>query len=533
MYIPLRRLVSLRSAEWCTVCTEKSTRESTGYTEAHIKIKSEFKDKIIYGEKKVELQKIHVDYLSPEEHTKFRAAMLHHTKHPGEFLFPIEVFKEMLEKDGCQFRHNPAVCRCHLPVILLGQDESAYKEFSYSKKIWKVNGVSKLRPKNDGKSLMISAFQSAYRGFGFDLTKEELVVVNNYRRIKFNRPPLVSSPGFRFLNMGKNNEGYWDYEQFKIQVTDMMDTVEALYGDMQIAFEVDHSSNHLKKKEDGLDVGAMNLYYGGKQRTCMRNTIVTADCLGNEPGRSLNPGDTQHMNFREGDDINIYKGNKPNEYDTKVPKEKKNQDGTKTQQEHTIEGYIGKPKGIYQVLYERGLWKKGMKGKETNADIAKNILKGKTPLPLDLSAEIVLANCQDFREELSALEELITSRGHILIKSPKCHPEIAGAGIEYSWGKSKMFYARNNHHTKTVKMNEFKDRVLAALSKEVLTMERIWAYERRTRDYCRLYSEVDEKVAQKIIKREDIDYTMLEKQRKIFRSHRNIKEIERKFIDSI
>ena len=115
-----------------------------------------------------------------------------------------------------------------------------------------MNGVSKLRPKNDGKSLMISALRSAYRGFGFDLTKEELVVVNNYRMTKFNRSPLLDSPGLRFSNMGKNNEGYWDYDQFAIQVTDMMDTVEALYGDMQIAFEVDHSSNHLKKKEDML-----------------------------------------------------------------------------------------------------------------------------------------------------------------------------------------------------------------------------------------------------------------------------------------
>ncbi len=133
---------------------------------------------------------------------------------------------------------------------------------------------------------------------------------------------------------------------------------------------------------------------------------------------------------------------------------------------------------------------------------------------------------------MSALQEIIQSRGHVLLISPKCHPEIAGAGIEYAWGKSKMNYARNNGNIATIKMDEFRRKVLESLSKNnVLTMERIWAYERRTRDYCRLYTEIDEKVANNIIKREDVHYGMLEKQRKIYKSHRNIKEIEKKFLE--
>ena len=28
--------------------------------------------------------------------------------------------------------------------------------------------------------------------------------------------------------------------------------------------------------------------------------------------------------------------------------------------------------------------------------------------------------------------------------SPKCHPELAGHGIEYCWGGAKMFFRRNN-----------------------------------------------------------------------------------------
>jgi hypothetical protein len=66
---------------------------------------------------------------------------------------------------------------------------------------------------------------------------------------------------------------------------------------------------HLKKRETGLDVNVMNLYYGGKQRSNMRSTIVTEACLGDEnSGRTLNPGDVQHMNFQENDDILVWSG---------------------------------------------------------------------------------------------------------------------------------------------------------------------------------------------------------------------------------
>ena len=48
----------------------------------------------------------------------------------------------------------------------------------------------------------------------------------------------------------------------------------------------------------------------------------------------------------------------------------------------------------------------------------------------DMSAQDVLANCQDFREEVGAMEDLIASYGSIVLFSAKGHPEIAGAGID-------------------------------------------------------------------------------------------------------
>ena len=49
--------------------------------------------------------------------------------------------------------------------------------------------------------------------------------------------------------------------------------------------------------------------------------------------------------------------------------------------------------------------------------------------------------------ETGALQEVVESRGLILILSPKCHSELTGCGIEYSWGKSKQYLRRAANDT--------------------------------------------------------------------------------------
>ena len=64
----------------------------------------------------------------------------------------------------------------------------------------------------------------------------------------------------------------------------------------------------------------------------------------------------------------------------------------------------------------------------------------------EMSASHVLGNCEDFREEIGAMQDLVQSYGHIVLFSPKGHPELAGAGIEFDWGVSKKDFRRNNNH---------------------------------------------------------------------------------------
>ena len=68
------------------------------------------------------------------------------------------------------------------PILMIGQDESVYKQYSFSRKCWfGPDGETKLLPKSDGYSRMVSAFVSRDFGLGIKLSKDELKQVNERR----------------------------------------------------------------------------------------------------------------------------------------------------------------------------------------------------------------------------------------------------------------------------------------------------------------------------------------------------------------
>ena len=64
--------------------------------------------------------------------------------------------------------------------------------------------------------------------------------------------------------------------------------------------------------------------------------------------------------------------------------------------ENTIKGYVGESKGIKQILIERGLWIKGMRGSQ-DAKQRKNVSRRKGFISLD--APLVLSKCEDLLNE--------------------------------------------------------------------------------------------------------------------------------------
>eukprot|EP00733_Pompholyxophrys_punicea_P001906 Pompholyxophrys_punicea_v1_NODE_1160_length_893_cov_5.609467.p1 type:complete len:255 gc:universal NODE_1160_length_893_cov_5.609467:810-46(-) len=253
----------------------------------------------------------------------------------------------------------------------------------------------------------------------------------------------------------------------------------------------------------------MNVGYGGKQAS-LHASVVDEKCLG--PDSKLKPGDTQFMNFQPNDPPPFYMLDAP-PFDLINPvkpkkraRKKKSLPADEILVDNFIEGYIGKPKGKKQILWERGLWKNKMTGDNKNPE---------------LNMDVILGRCRDFLEEKTALQALFEDRGHILIMSPKCHPELAGLGIEYSWGKSKLEFRRRINDQVGANLHA---NIVKAMSIEVLPLGRVRKFARRTRDYRRVY--VTDVTAQP-------EFEMIEKMRKTRKTHRNIVDIEKKFLISV
>ncbi len=117
-----------------------------------------------------------------------------------------------------------------------------------------------------------------------------------------------------------------------------------------------------------------------------------------------------------------------------------------------------------------------------------------------------------------------TLGGHVLIKSPKCHPELAGVGIEYAWGLSKMKFKREVNDLQPKHLEEI---IKTALSDRYISVTQVHKFSRRTRDYRRIYQAMRDDTSY------DFDSTslaMIELMRKQYKTHRNIAEIESEYI---
>ena len=66
---------------------------------------------------------------------------------------------------------------------------------------------------------------------------------------------------------------------------------------------------------------------------------------------------------------------------------------------------------------------------------------------LDTSLRILMRNCIDFVKKETLLQTQAHNMGDLLYritvdKTPKCHSEISGEGIEYYWGFENIFYGQ-------------------------------------------------------------------------------------------
>ena len=215
-----------------------------------------------------------------------------------------------------------------------------------------------------------------------------------------------------------------------------------------------------------------------------------------------------------------------------------------------IPGWCNQPKGMLQVLFERGYidpslvkhpksMRYAKKGKEVDIGEDGEL----TEDGRKFSLEYLLNQCEDFINEKNDLEHLAseltigraTNQISILF-TPKFHCELAGEGVEYSWGASKRIY-RKIPLSKKRSYFKFERQVKKSLAQININMCR--KFSGKARGYMLGYFHqkvmIDEASDQE---KEEVVSAMSsfgfnENIQKIYRSHRDAGTFDAGFIDRI
>jgi hypothetical protein len=85
--------------------------------------------------------------------------------------------------------------------------------------------------------------------------------------------------------------------------------------------------------------------------------------------------------------------------------------------------------------------------------------------------------------------------GILVNRTPKCHCELAGKGIEYSWGCTKNLYRKQPLKMKRGK-ESFRSTVRRCFLREINKVERVWLFSQRAWAYMLAYQMLQEQKEQ-------------------------------------
>ena len=203
---------------------------------------------------------------------------------------------------------------------------------------------------------------------------------------------MQNFPGIEFLKIGGDN--WWRYDNFELQFRRVVTAFKVCYNgagslakpalekeemvtatgldgavvtftrpaepasEWQLSLVVDHSQNHLKYRDGALFAHHLSKGYGGKQPITRDTTVEVVG-----PDATLAVGAVQTGAFVRGTppigDPQCMEDDEMQWEDEEktVPKMDKRFNPAK---QMVKEGYVGKAKGLVQLLKERGLYKEGM-----------------------------------------------------------------------------------------------------------------------------------------------------------------------------
>ena len=285
---------------------------------------------------------------------------------------------------------NPVV----RPIILVTHDESTFNANDGTRYGWTSGGGQPLRPKGRGKGIMVSAFMTPVGLLRLppDLTDEVLVSLHpDWPRLE---DGSLVRESVQYLEYEKDN--YWDGDKMVKQAIAAAHLFKFIYPQCRALFAFDNAASHCAFSPDALVASKMNLRPGGKQPRMKDGWFG---------------GVRQSMTF-------------PDDYEDPALR--------------------SQPKGIQQVLEERGLWASTRVDGE-RMPLKCNNNRGGCAKEGDLRhrccATSLLANQADFRAQKGRLQEEVELRGHEVIFYPKFHCEANF--IERFWSSCK-YYSREH-----------------------------------------------------------------------------------------
>ena len=344
---------------------------------------------------------------------------------------------------------------------------------------------------------------------------------------------LTKSPFVRGLEYGNNHDGYWTYESMVLQLEDCIDVLSHTHPQFEYLFLFDHSNGHDRLQPQGLSISKISIKHGGKQ-PIMRDSLLTYNEFGpfHSSSSLLQPGMCQSMQFKATYSGPCYLNDEEKiarKLDVRLGKTREkdmikhilienlkaagilNPTGTKKQlQEQSIrfglpikatkevitEGQIGRQKGALQILFEKGwidpdhIWEYTTEGKKESVSSIQTEEISEQPIDptgCNFSIKALLLLQWDFISELTLLQFHGRNIGAIVDRSPKCHPEIAGEGIEYAQALSKFLYRRSPISEKQTKSKFLKLVAASTNHLTVLSIQRIRSCSKKARSYMKMY----------------------------------------------
>jgi hypothetical protein len=271
--------------------------------------------------------------------------------------------------------------------------------------------------------MMLSVYASPHCGI-LQMNDEE------WAKYQAQHPGCSEHERFAYVafEYGKNASGYWTAVDLILQTERAIDIFESSFPFARAVFYFDNSANHAAFAPDALVATHLNVRPGGAQPKLRDGWFM--------------------------------------------------KDGVKVTQ--PMQDAKGEPKGLKQILLERGLLSKKQKMKK------------------EVMIELLQAQ-PDFSAQKSLLQEWIERRGHAVCFLPKFHPEVSL--IEMVWSAWK----RNLRRTCDGTFESLREQVHIAL--QAIGLEEIRAYERHCQRYINAY-------------RQGLDG--YEAAQKIYKSHRRI-----------